>query len=196
MMLAVPAGEARHMMRNILGLAAVLCVCAGCAVPGGPPVMAQESGPPVYPQADVSQNVPNGPDAQQNCQEVSGQAEIDGQQQPISGLACRQPDGTWRIQQPADADGTSPYAGGYYQFTPVYEDDPFYWGPPFAFGFGASFVFVDRFHHFHHIDHVHFAHGGFGHGGFHGGRHWAGFHNGGGFHGGFSGGHGGGGHGR
>jgi hypothetical protein len=180
------------MMRNILKLAAVLCVCA---VPVGPQLMAQESGPAVYPQADVSQNGPNGaPD----CQQVSGAAQIDGQQQTISGLACRQPDGTWRIAQPADMDNASPYAGGYYQFTPVYDYDPLYWGPPFALGFGASFIFVDRFHHFHHIDHVHFANGhGFGHGGFYGGgRHWASFHGGnfgGGFHGG--GGHGGG-HGR
>ena len=32
--------------------------------------------------------------------------------------------------------------------------DPWYWGPPIFIGLGASFVFVDRFHHFHHFHHM------------------------------------------
>jgi hypothetical protein len=161
--------------------------------------------------------------ARQECRDVSGNAEIDGRQQPFTGLACRQPDGTWRIQEsddePDDNGGAAysapdgapyavgpdgapydPYYGYGYPYPYPYPYDPF-WGPPFLFGFGASFVFVDRFHHFHHIDHVHFGHpGGFAHGGFRHGFH-GGFHGGfhaGGFHGGGGGFHGGGGgfHGR
>jgi surface antigen len=165
--------------------------------------------------------------ARQECRDVSGNAQIDGKQQQFSGLACRQPDGTWRIEESDDdagdnggaaypAPGVAPdgateaaapdappydpyYAYGY-PYPYPYPYDPF-WGPPFLFGVGASFVFVDRFHHFHHIDHVHFGYPhGFAHGGFHRGFHGGGFH-GGGFHGGgFHGGgfHGGGGgfHGR
>ena len=217
-------------------------VCAGWAV-SGPAVMAQEPEPPMFgasagaqfnappdaSQREDDQQAEQGEQAQarQECRDVSGNAEIDGKQQQFNGLACRQPDGTWRIQEsdnePEDNGGAAysapndaapdgapyaaapdgapydPYYGYGYPYPYPYPYDPF-WGPPFVFGFGASFVFVDRFHHFHHIDHVHFGHPrGFAHGGFHRGFHGGvhgGFH-GGGFHGGGGGFHGGGGgHGR
>ncbi|WP_223957404.1 hypothetical protein [Paraburkholderia sabiae] len=140
-------------MRTLPGFGATLCVCAGCAVPASPPVAAQE------PLND-----------QMTCRTVVGQAEIDGTMQQISGVACQQPDGTWQIQQGSDAaDAAVVYPIPAY---PYY--DPWYWGPPVAVGFGASFVFVDRFHHFHHMNHVHWGRPGggmMGHGGFHGGFH-------------------------
>ncbi|CAB3758318.1 hypothetical protein [Paraburkholderia solisilvae] len=151
-------------------------------------------------QADQGGGAVPGQEAAQECREVSGDADIDGQQQPIRGIACRQPDGTWRIQQQeADDNGGvvypppyDPYYGYGYGPYPWYPYDP-WWGPPFAFGFGASFVFVDRFHHFHHINHVHIGRPfHYGHAGFHGdfrGGFRGGF--GGNFHGGFRGGGGG-----
>jgi len=110
------------------------------------------------------------------CQEVYGQAEIGGVLQPISGVACLQPDGTWQL-----VGGPGTYSA------PDYYYDPWYWAPV-GVGFGATVIFVDRFHHFHHLHHVFFRRPGF-HGGFHDGFR-GGFH--GGFHGGgFHGGHGG-----
>ncbi|AXF00246.1 hypothetical protein [Paraburkholderia hospita] len=153
-------------MRTLFGLGATLCVCAGCAVPASPPVAAQEA-----------------LNDQMTCRNIVGQAEIDGTTQQISGLACQQPDGTWQIQQGGDAAAVVYPIPAY----PYY--DPWYWGPPVAVGFGASFVFVDRFHHFHHMNHVHWGRPG---GGFHGtgGMHgWGGGHTWGGMGGGMGGGH-------
>ncbi|AUT70224.1 MULTISPECIES: hypothetical protein [Paraburkholderia] len=152
-------------MRTLFGLGATLCVCAGCAVPASPPVAAQEA-----------------LNDQMICRNIVGQAEIDGTTQQISGLACQQPDGTWQIQQGGDAAAVVYPIPAY----PYY--DPWYWGPPVAVGFGAPFVFVDRFHHFHHMNHVHWGRPG---GGFHGtgGMHgWGGGHTWGGM-GGMGGGH-------
>lgn len=149
-------------MRTYVGLGVALCTCAGCAAPVAPQVAAQ---------APLNDAVA--------CQNVVGQAEIDGSMQQISGLACRQPDGSWQIQQ---GEGIGDAATVVYPIPayPYYDYDPWYWGPPVAFGFGASFVFVDHFHHFHHMNHVHWGRpgGGMGgHGGFHGagGNHgWSG----------------------
>ncbi|WP_213301475.1 hypothetical protein [Paraburkholderia sacchari] len=116
------------------------------------------------------------------CREVTGTADIDGTPQQVSGLACRQPDGSWRIVQ-GDYD------------TLVYPDTVDYYGAPWygvwpPFFVGASVVFVDRFHHFHHMDHVRAGEPGMRmtgmRGGFHGGFHGGGFHRGG-FHGGANG---------
>jgi len=124
----------------------------------------------------VAQDVPVG-----TCQPVAGQAEINGVMQQVQGTACLQPDGTWQM---VDTDGTPlTYAG-----PPYYVDDTWYWGPPVFFG---SVVFVDRFHHVHHMHNAFFHHGnpGFARGGFRGGFHHGhdgGTHNGtgGGMHGG------------
>lgn len=118
------------------------------------------------------------------CQQVVGQAEIDGVLQVISGVACLQPDGTWQLVD--GATGVVTYAA------PAYYYDPWYWAPV-GVGFGAGVIFVDRFHHFHHMHHVFVRRPGvIVRGGFHGGFH-SGFH--GGFHRGFHGGGGGGSHG-
>ncbi|HEY3596145.1 MAG TPA: hypothetical protein VGL08_01320 [Paraburkholderia sp.] len=178
----------------------MLLLGVACAVPGAPSAMADEPFNPMLAQSGAQPaDPPNASyqtlnDQQQPCQEVSGEAEIEGTQQRISGVACRQPDGTWQMQQAADGGGAPVYPapdGSYYGDDGYYGYGPYpyawYWGAPI--GFGATFVFVDRFNHFHHINHVHFGHphGFGGHGGFHGGHSWGG----GGFHGG---GHGGGGH--
>ena len=140
-------------MRTLIWVGALLGLCAGCVAP-------------------VAAQTPA--DDQMTCQYVAGQAEIDGAMQPISGLACRQPDGTWQVQQ---ADDVAAYP---IQAYPYY--DAWYWGPPVVIGFGASFVFADRFHHGHPMHHVHWgrpAGGMNGRGGFHGagGMHgWDGSH--------------------
>jgi len=112
----------------------------------------------------------NGP-----CQEMTGQYDVNGRLQVVSGLACLQPDGTWQMVDISGAGGT--YDDSYY-----YGGDPWYWAP---YGFGAVII-IDRFHHVHHVSHVFMHrpgvgfHGGMG--GFHGGM-GGGFHgNGGGFH--------------
>lgn len=80
-----------------------------------------------------------------NCRAIVGQAEIDGTIQQIVGRACLQSDGTWQIVQSADGSVL------WYPLAAYPYPDPWYWGPPFFVGAGASFIFVDRFHHFHHF---------------------------------------------
>jgi len=111
-----------------------------------------------------------------NCRAIAWQTEIDGTMQQIVGRACLQPDGTWQIVQSPDG-SVLMYPVAAYPYP-----DPWYWGPPLFIGVGASFIFVDRFHHFHHFDHFHqmdhnhfgvrfgegFHHGPFPGGGMHG----------------------------
>ncbi|MGT2433555.1 hypothetical protein ACU4GI_02040 [Cupriavidus basilensis] len=85
------------------------------------------------------------------CQQMAGQVEIDGYLQQVVGLACLQPDGSWQMVE--SSGGTMIYT------QPAYYVDPWYWAPV-GVGFGASFIFVDRFHHFHHMHHMSFAHAG------------------------------------
>jgi hypothetical protein len=104
------------------------------------------------------------------CRAVTGTVDIDGTPQQISGLACQQPDGTWEIQQ-GDS-GTLVYPVTAW---PNYVDyyGPWYgWWPPVVIG--ASFVFVDRFHHVYPMHRVYYGHPGMrpvsgSHGGFHSG---------------------------
>jgi len=128
-----------------------------------------------------------GQDMSGPCQEMTGQYDANGRLQLISGLACLQPDGTWQMVDIYGAGGAT-YDDPYY-----YGGDPWYWAP---FGYGVV-IFIDRFHHVHHVSHafMHRPGAGFhgGMGGFHGGM--GGFHgNGGGFHGNSGGFQGGGGH--
>ena len=134
-------------MRN-LSVTGLLCgVLAGCTTP----VASQQA-------ADTSV-----------CRTVTGTADIDGTPQQITGLACRQPDGSWQIVQ-GDND-TLVYPASWPD-TIDYYGAPWYgvWPPFFV---GASVVFVDHFHHFHHMDRVHMGgpgmHMGGVHAGFHGG---------------------------
>ncbi|CAB3792859.1 hypothetical protein LMG28614_03595 [Paraburkholderia ultramafica] len=87
-----------------------------------------------------------------NCRAVAGQAEIDGTMQQIVGRACLQPDGTWQIVQ--EPDGSVMW----YPVAAYPYPDPWYWGPPLFIGAGVTFIFVDRFHHFHHFHHFHRFH--------------------------------------
>jgi surface antigen len=121
-------------MRNILGIGTALVACFGYAAPVASQTAAYDAPPP-----DAAP-----------CRDIAGQAEIDGVMQRIVGRACLQPDGTWRIGQDSGTVVVVP-APAY----PYY--DPWYWGPPVVVGVGASFIFVDRFHHFHHPDHVRFG---------------------------------------
>ncbi|AJG24014.1 hypothetical protein [Cupriavidus basilensis] len=95
------------------------------------------------------------------CQQMAGQVEIDGYLQQVVGLACLQPDGSWQMVD--SSGGAVAYA------QPAYDYDPWYW-TPVGVGFGASFIFVDRFHHAHNMHRVFLPRPGGGfHGGFHGG---------------------------
>ncbi|MDR3382352.1 hypothetical protein [Cupriavidus basilensis] len=93
------------------------------------------------------------------CQQMAGQVEIDGYVQQVVGLACLQPDGSWQM---VDSSGGAVAYG-----QPAYYYDPWYW-TPVGVGFGASFIFVDRFHHAHSMHRVFLPRPG---GGFHGGSH-------------------------
>jgi surface antigen len=136
-------------MRNILGIGTALVALVGCAAPVASQTVAYDA-----PAPDAAL-----------CRDIAGQAEIDGVMQRIVGRACPQPDGTWRIVQDSGAVVVVPAAGYPYYSYPYYPYyGPWYWGPPV--GFGASFIFVDRFHHFHDRDHVRF---GRPDGGLHGG---------------------------
>lgn len=121
-------------MSRIKGRVAVLCLCLACAAPV------------------KAQTMPDGvPYGAPPCQNIVGQAEVDGTMQPITGLACQQPDGTWQFVQGDDSDVA------YYPPQPYPYYDPWYWGG-FVTVVGGSFVFVDRFHHPHPMNHVYFNH--------------------------------------
>jgi surface antigen len=127
-------------MRNILGIGTALVALAGCVAPVASQTQAYDA-----------------PSDAASCRDIAGQAEIDGVMQRIVGRACPQPDGSWRIVQDSGAVVVVPAAGyPYYPYSYYPYYDPWYWGPPV--GFGASFIFVDRFHHHHHMDHVRFEH--------------------------------------
>ena len=124
---------------------ACLCLSAVCAAPAG---------------AQTDWNAPSA-DASV-CRLVAGQAEIDGAVQQITGRACLQPDGSWQIVE----DDAAAQA-----LSPDYDYGTWYWGPPVVSGVGVSFIFVDRFHRFHRMDHVRYSRGSYGvrgHGGWHG----------------------------
>ena len=141
-------------MRKLLAFNVLACLLGACSVP----VASQQA-------ADGSYYPPPA------CRTVTGTAEIDGAPQLISGLACLQPDGTWQIVQ--SNDGTLVYPAAWTDSTTWYAGPWYGWWPPVFVG--GSFVFIDRFHHFHHMDHVHpggpHMHPVSGmHGGFHGGH--------------------------
>ncbi|WGS51410.1 hypothetical protein LFL96_07890 [Paraburkholderia sp. D15] len=120
------------------GTLTVLCLSASCAATA----------------AAQSDDNPTATDTT-TCRFVVGQAEIDGVMQQVSGRACLQSDGSWRIV--ADDPGALAFSGD-----PVYYYDPWYWGPPVIVGAGVSFVFIDRLHHVHHLDHVRYVRGPYG----------------------------------
>ncbi|WP_092001647.1 hypothetical protein [Paraburkholderia lycopersici] len=141
-------------MRKLFAFDLLACLLGACSAP----VVSQQA-------ADAYSPPPP------TCRAVTGTAEIDGAPQQIGGLACLQPDGTWQIVQ-GDSDALVypvawPDAAAYYA-------GPWYgWWPPVFVG--GSFVFVDRFHHFHHMNHVssggpHMHPVSGMHGGFHGGH--------------------------
>ena len=158
------------MRKAILAIGGMLA-CAGCAAEPAPA--------PVF--SEVTSRVVT---ADPSCQDYTARASINGTQQDIAGRACKLPDGSWRVMEgPAgQTDKTvivyvPPATSG----SPAY--DPWLWGPPIGFSFGAL-VFVDREHRFHEFQFHRFAsreggfrqgsfregglHHGFEHGGMHG----------------------------
>jgi hypothetical protein len=139
-------------MRKLLGSGIVCGVLAFCSAP----VAAQQL-------TDTS-----------NCRNVTGTVDIDGTPQQVNGLACQQPDGTWQIQQGQQGDGDTLF----YPATAWPDNVDYYYGPWYGWWppvfIGASFVFVDRFHHVYPMHRVYYGHPGMrpvsgSHGGFHGG---------------------------
>jgi surface antigen len=125
-------------MRNIEGRCAALCLSLACAAPV------------------AAQTMPDGAAlGAPACQNIVGQTEIDGAMQQVTGLACRQPDGSWQFV-PGDDNMLVFYPPQVY---PYY--DPWYWGG-FVTVVGGSFVFIDRFHHHYPMNHVYFSHVSFG----------------------------------
>jgi surface antigen len=122
-------------MRNFEGACAALCLytaCAACAAP----VAAQ-----TMPDGAVAAVPP--------CQNIVGQAEIDGTLQQVTGLACQQPDGSWQFVQ-GDENSVAYYPPPYAYYY------PWYWGG-FVTVVGGSFIFIDRFHHHYPMNHVYFS---------------------------------------
>jgi surface antigen len=74
-------------MRNFISAAALLGLCAGCAVPPPPPA----------PEL-ISQLTATVPADNPECREFRTPVTVNGQQQEIVGRACRWPDGSWRWQ--------------------------------------------------------------------------------------------------
>jgi hypothetical protein len=147
------------MTRTLLMLKAMAAgLLAGCAGPGA------------LPPSDVARVGENGPAMYQftstpiaglpECKQYSATATVGGKPQPLTGEACRQPDGSWHIaEQPAggtvlyqtiywppagdiayDACFDGPYVAGPYVAPCLYD---------FPFGFSVGFpVFIDIHHHF------------------------------------------------
>jgi hypothetical protein len=142
-------------MRIIISITAVGLICSGCV--SAPP-------PPMFSQI-ISQVAPDSP----NCRDYSAQVTVDGRQQEIVGRACQQDDGTWKISegpagQPAQL--ATVYAPPPYDYYSNY--DQWLWGWPIGLSLGASVIFVDRDHRFHHFQFAN-RHNGFGFRGFRGG---------------------------
>src|SRR5579864_2250626 len=74
-------------MRYLLPAVALASLCVGCVQPP----------PPAPPPGMVSELAASVPAANQNCREYQATGTVNGQQQPVIGRACRQPDGTWRL---------------------------------------------------------------------------------------------------
>ena len=128
---------------------------AGCAGPGAPSPGTAAAGGPALSQF-TSTPVAGLP----QCKQYTATATVGGKPQPLTGEACRQPDGSWHIaEQPAG--GNVLYQTIYWPpagdiaydacFDGPYAADPY--GAPclydFPFGFSVGFpVFIDIHHHF------------------------------------------------
>jgi hypothetical protein len=169
----------RRLISCLLAASAVLgCQTAGAQAP--PSNLPAISGPTAAT-----------PDAGGNCKDYSATATIDGEQHSISGRACKQADGTWRIAE-GPPGSAQPQIAYWQPDGPGYiDDDPWLWGWPIGFSIGVPF-FIDV----HHGIRPFAQHGHFGHfvhathfGGMHGVARmhsFSGMHSSGGMHGGFS----------
>jgi hypothetical protein len=118
-----------------------LFAVAACAsndvapTPASPPLLAQSEVPP-------------------ECRAYATSVIIAGQQTPATGLACPQPDGSWRISQTAPGLMQVHEAPAGVLYPPPYAYyGPSTYAPPVALGLGAAFVVKDRHHHRRHHHH-------------------------------------------
>lgn len=103
--------------------------CAACVVaPAGTPVAYAPAAAPT------------------NCRDFKTTIQVDGRSQDATGVACEQPDGTWKVTSPATAAAlaappppTVAYAPYYYPYPPYYYDPYYYYGPPVTVGIGVGF---------------------------------------------------------
>jgi hypothetical protein len=86
-------------MRYLLPAIALASLCAGCVQPPPP-------APPPEMVSELAASVPGG--ANPNCREYQATGTVNGQQQPVIGRACRQPDGTWRLATEGDEEENLP----------------------------------------------------------------------------------------
>jgi hypothetical protein len=151
------------------GIAAVLCALAvaACANETPPPEIVWDTerttpstAPPAVPGGTgAAGTAPSQPSAApadpsdgDGCREYSQTVIIGGEEQQAYGRVCRQPDGSWRVVQPADLPplpGPPAQAAAYPVYYPAY-----YYPPPFFFG-SAFFYSAHRHHHHHHRGHRH-----------------------------------------
>lgn len=75
-------------MCRLIPAVALIALCAGCAQPPPPP-----------PPAMISQLIASVPADNPNCREYTAPATVDGQPQQLVGRACRQADGSWRMEE-------------------------------------------------------------------------------------------------
>lgn len=190
---AIMRGRER-MKRALSMLLMTAGLLAGCAEPAVPQAATAVSGVPGG--AAMSQFASTPVAGLPDCQQYSATATLGGKPQPLTGEACRQPDGSWHIaEQPAGS--TVVYQTVYWPPAGVvYDtclespyDSPCLYGFPFGFSLGLP-VFIDIHHHFDrfvdggafhrfgpggHLGPVERFAGGF-HGQFHGGFSGGGFH--------------------
>jgi hypothetical protein len=106
-LLGAPAAQARVFVG--IGVPGPVVVAPAPVVVAPPPVV-YAAPPVVYAPPPVAYAPPAGyvappgyvsppvaAPAAQDCREYQSQTTIDGRPQPTTGMACRQPDGSWRI---------------------------------------------------------------------------------------------------
>jgi hypothetical protein len=101
-LLGAPAAQARVFVGVGIGVPGPVVVAPAPVVVAPPPVV--YAPPPVAYAPPAGYVAPPGyvsppvaAPAAQDCREYQSQTTIDGRPQPTTGMACRQPDGSWRI---------------------------------------------------------------------------------------------------
>jgi hypothetical protein len=119
-------------MRAVVAIAGLALVCAGCVQTAPPPVAVAGPGPVM-------------PAAAPDCRTIKATTTIDGKQQELTGLACRNADGSWRMAGEQPIYLLPPYA---YAYDPGW----MWWWSPIGLGAVSSFALLE-------VPHDHFRRG-------------------------------------